>query len=207
MKEEGGPMKKRCCGIVVLALVVGCAGSDREPANTASGAGRGAGTPQLPATPRAPEAPTPTAGWRVSPTGIGSVRAEMTIPQAVRQIGSELRVPPATERCAMLQPIAGLDSVSFMVVDGRIARVDVMGGRTQTVEGARVGDTEARIKELYMGRVEEQPHKYTQGRYLVVRPMERADSAYRIVFETDGNRVTRYRSGRLPEVSWVEGCS
>ena len=30
---------------------------------------------------------------------------------------------------------------------------------------------------------------------------------YRLVFETDGERVTRYRAGRLPEVEWVEGCA
>jgi hypothetical protein len=104
-------------------------------------------------------------------------------------------------------PVPGLDSVSFMLIDGRIARVEVTGGRIATREGARIGDSEGRINTLYAGRVEVQPHKYTDGRYLIVRPMERADSAYRIVFETDGSRVVRYRSGRLPEVQWVEGCS
>ena len=26
------------------------------------------------------------------------------------------------------------------------------------------------------------------------------------LIETDGERVTRYRAGRLPEVEWVEAC-
>ena len=205
-------MKKRLGGIMVLALVAGCAGSDGNDAAGGGSAGTpaggaGAAAQQPPPTPRAPAPPSPAANWRVSPTGIGSIRAEMGIGQAARELGSELRVPTATERCAIVPAGAGLDSVSFMVVNGRIARVDVTGGRTTTVEGARVGDTEARINELYAGRVEVQPHKYTSGRYLVVRPMDSAESGYRIVFETDGNRVTRYRSGRLPEVGWVEGCS
>ena len=34
-----------------------------------------------------------------------------------------------------------------------------------------------------------------------------ADSAYRLIFETDGQRVTEYRAGLLPAVEWVEGCS
>ena len=34
-----------------------------------------------------------------------------------------------------------------------------------------------------------------------------ADSGFEVVFETDSQRVTRYRAGRLPEVEYVEGCS
>ena len=182
--------------------VAACSGADREPAT------RSGGTAQQ-ATPRAPQGPAPTAGWTVSPTGIGSVRTEMTLAQASRQLGTELSLPPAAApRCTYIQRIAGLDSVMLMIVDGRVARVDVTGGRVATMEGARVGDTEAKIRSLYGGRLEAQPHKYVPaGHYLVVRPPERADSAYRLVFETDGHTVTRYRSGRLPEVMWVEGCS
>ena len=187
---------------ILIAGMIACSGGDES---RASASGRSAAQP---ATPRAPEQAAPTGGWTVTPTGIGPVRAEMTLAQASRQIGTELTLPPAAGRCTYVQRIAGLDSVMFMIVDGRIARVDVTGRRVATVEGARVGDAEARVRSLYGGRLEEQPHKYVEaGRYLVVRPPERADSAYRLVFETDGNTVTRYRSGRLPEVMWVEGCS
>ena len=41
-------------------------------------------------------------------------------------------------------------------------------------------------------------------REFVVTP---ADTTRRLVFETDGARVLRYRAGRRPEVEWVEGCS
>ena len=196
-------MINRCCFAIaaLLAATTACSDAERETARTP------APSSAQPATPRAPQPASPTSGWTVSPTGIGSVRAEMTLAQASRQVGAELTLPPASPRCTYVQPIAGLDSVMFMVVDGRIARVDVTGGRIATYEGARIGDSEERIESLYAGRVEEQPHKYTDGHYLVVRPAVRADSAYRIVFETDGRRVTRYRSGRLPEVMWVEGCS
>lgn len=198
-------MMNRCCLLLAattLTVIAGCSDAER----TRTPAPNTAAAP--PATPRAPQPPSPTSGWTVSPTGIGSVRTEMTVAQASRQVGAELTLPPAAERCTYVQRIAGLDSVMFMVVDGRIARVDVTGGRVPTFEGARVGDTEARIRSLYAGRLEEQPHKYvTGGHYLVIRPPERADSAYRLVFETDGYTVTRYRSGRMPEVMWVEGCS
>jgi hypothetical protein len=57
------------------------------------------------------------------------------------------------------------------------------------------------VRELHTGVVES-PHKYTDGHYLTLAP----DGAHRLVFETDGGHVTRYRGGRMPEVEWVEGC-
>lgn len=69
------------------------------------------------------------------------------------------------------------------------------------------GDTSSRVTEAYAGRVTVKPHKYVQGgQYLSVRPASPQDSTRRIVFETENGRVTRFRSGRLPEVDWVERC-
>lgn len=95
-----------------------------------------------------------------------------------------------------------------MVTKGRIARVDVSGdSQITTKSGARVGDAEARIKALYPGQIQVTPHKYTDGHYLTFVPKDRKDSRYRVVFETDGKRVTEFRAGQLPEVEYVEGCS
>ena len=51
------------------------------------------------------------------------------------------------------------------------------------------------------------PHKYTDGPYRVLPPAAAAGCAYRIVFETDGRRVSRYRAGTRPQVEYVEGCA
>lgn len=93
-----------------------------------------------------------------------------------------------------------------MIVDGRVVRIEVKDSLVATDRGARVGDGEARIDSLYRGMVTVEPHKYTDGHYLVVTPAA-ADSGLRLIFETDGSRVTEFRVGRLPEVAWVEGCS
>jgi len=82
--------------------------------------------------------------------------------------------------------------------------VDVTEGPVATTEGARIGDSEDRIESLYPGQVKVMPHKYTAGHYLVVTPARGGDN--RIVFETDGEKVVRYRSGREPAVEYVEGC-
>lgn len=80
--------------------------------------------------------------------------------------------------------------------------------RVTSLSGAKIGDTEARIKSLYPGQIEVTPHKYlSNGHYLTFVPKNSQDQANRLIFETDGSRVTAFRSGKLPEVSWVEGCS
>ena len=141
-------------------------------------------------------------------SGFGPVHAGMTMAEAEHALGSPL-VPlgPRSEPCYSVV-VGGRPGVTFMIIDGRIARLDVLQQATvKTAEGAGIGDTEARIHALYPGRVEVQPSKYGDGHSLIVRSEAPADSTYQMIFETDGKRVTGYRTGRLPEVRWVEGCS
>ncbi|MEO8193634.1 MAG: hypothetical protein ABI681_07270 [Gemmatimonadales bacterium] len=145
--------------------------------------------------------------WEVTPQGIGPVRAGMSIAEANTALNNALVVPARLEECDYVHPRNGPTGVFFMVEKGKISRGEVREGEVATREGARIGDTEDRIKSLYGSQVTVQPHKYTDGHYLVVTPKNPADSAYRIVFETDGKTVERYRSGKLPAVQYVEGCS
>jgi len=148
----------------------------------------------------------PAGEWEVTPYGIGSLRAGMGISEAQVVMRDNLEVPANLGECGYVKPKTGPKGIMIMVEKGEmISRVDINSGTIATVEGAKIGDTEDRIKSLYPGQVTVQPHKYTNGHYLVVTPKTGGD--YRIVFETDGKKVTRYRSGRLPAVEYVEGCS
>jgi hypothetical protein len=150
--------------------------------------------------------PASPAAWTMSETGWGPIRAGMSVADARAAFGGQLP-EPANRDCDHVRPPAGPPGVLVMTVGGQIARVEVSDTTVATAAGARVGDTEARINALYPGRVQTGPHKYVDGHYLVVRRGTGADSVHRLVFETDGQRVTRYRGGRVPEVEWVEGCS
>jgi hypothetical protein len=149
--------------------------------------------------------PSP-ATWTVTETGWGPIRAGTSVADARAALGGQLP-EPANRECDHVRPTGDPQGVLIMTVRGQVARVEVSDTTVATAAGARVGDTEARINALYPGRVQTRPHKYVDGHYLVVRRGTDADSVYRLVFETDGQRVTRYRGGRLPEVEWVEGCS
>ena len=144
----------------------------------------------------------------VSTFGIGRVRAGMTVRDASALLDGALvaRSDRESTACDYLTWRNGPPGVKVMTERGSIARVEVDSGATTTDVGARIGDSEARIRELYGNRVRVEPHKYTTGRYLIVTPANVEDTLFRLVFETDGRRVTRFRSGVLPPVLYVEGC-
>ncbi len=148
----------------------------------------------------------PPPAWTVTQTGWGPIRAGMSVAEARAALGGELP-EPVNRECTHVRPPRGPQGMLLMIVGGQVARVEVTDTTVATEAGARVGDTEARINALYPGRVRAEPHKYVDGHYLIIRRGTGADSIYRLVFETDGQRVTRYRGGRFPEVEWVEGCS
>ncbi|MEH1888212.1 MAG: hypothetical protein V7K92_01715 [Nostoc sp.] len=141
--------------------------------------------------------------------GIGQVRVGMTVSQAAKAAATKLVGDPPNNSCYYVKPQNEPKNLLFMVTKGRISRVDVrQNTQITTLKGAKIGDTEAQIKSLYPGQIKVTPHKYVQGgHYLTFIPKDRANQNYRVVFETDGKRVTQFRSGKLPEVEFVEGCS
>ena len=59
--------------------------------------------------------------------------------------------------------------------------------------------------ELYGSRLTQTPHPYSgpEGHYL---SLSDRDDTHRMIFETEGGRVTSFRAGRRPEVEYIEGC-
>ena len=156
--------------------------------------------------PAEPVTSEPPAGeWEVTTAGIGNIRAGMSLDELKVVTHNEIDIPAKLEECAYIRPKNAPKGVALMVEKGTVSRVDVTEGSVATTRGAKIGDTEDRIQSLYPGQVKVMPHKYTSGHYLVVTPS--GGGEYRIVFETDGKKVLRYRSGREPAVEYVEGCS
>ncbi len=176
-----------------LGLVIGCgaardAPADGEPAGSAGAAQH-----------------TPSAdAWVVDFDRYGPIPLGVEFAEAVTASGGAVQELEDVEGCRTTAPTRGPEGVSLMVVEGRVVRVDVRNPGVKTREGAGIGDSEERIRQLYAGAVEVQPHKYTDGHYLVVTPSD--GSERRLIFETDGAVVRTYRAGVLPEVAWVEGC-
>lgn len=164
-------------------------------------------SPRAADTEAAPSQPAPSATWTVAPSGIGPIRVGMTIDD-LRRVGGDVTLPSgAGAECAYVRPSSVPRGVSVMLAKGSVARVDIDSTGVQSDAGISVGDSVARVNQAYSGRVTVTPHKYVQGgQYLAVQPSSPLDSAFRIVFEAESGRVTRFRSGRVPEVPWVERC-
>jgi hypothetical protein len=146
--------------------------------------------------------------WTVRLDGIGPVRFGMSLADARTALRDSLIVAPPTGECGFTVPRGAPAGVRFMVEQGTIVRVDVGSSGVRTAAGAEVGMREADIRARYPVGLRAQPHKYDpKGRYLVLQGTMPADSARRLIFETDGQRVVRYRAGITPAVEYVEGCA
>ncbi|HJP86795.1 MAG TPA: hypothetical protein VJ852_12445 [Gemmatimonadaceae bacterium] len=148
---------------------------------------------------------SPTNAWTVTERGIGPLRAGMTVAEANKALGGGFSAPNSEGSCTYARLTKAPAGVAVMMENNKVARVEVRSGTTATAQGARIGDSEARINSIYGGRVTTTPHKYiTGGHYLTITPVD--GSQNRIVFETDGKAVTEYRAGALPAVAYVERC-
>jgi len=158
-----------------------------------------------PAPATTPASTNPSSSTAVTFSGAPPLRVGMSEAEARQALGMPKPSTTSRDECRYLDT-KGKSRVYIMLVRDTVARLDVRDSTRVTEAGARIGDPESRILELYRGRVTTKPHKYVSGgHYLVVTSP--TDSTRRLVFETDGKRVTSYRVGRTPEVEWVEGCS
>lgn len=203
----------------LVALVAGCTVESNERANSAiadslaaDSTTVGAGSPtDAPGVnvdanriPPSPDSTRSSAGTGVNFTGVAPLRIGMTAAEARQALGMPASSAKSGE-CSYLDTKGRMHAFAMLVRD-TVARIDIRDNTLATDAGARVGDAESRVRELYRGRVKTEPHKYVQGgHYLIVTAPN--DTTHQIVFETDGKRVTSFRVGRTPEVRWVEGCA
>ncbi|MEG4343059.1 hypothetical protein QUB70_07155 [Microcoleus sp. A003_D6] len=101
---------------------------------------------------------------------------------------------------------------TFMLTKGRIARRDITNAGVTTIQGAKIGDNEKRILSLYLEQIKMSKHHYVgspsrNGKYITFVPKDATDKNYRIIFVTYINKVGNFRSGKLPEVEYIESCS
>jgi hypothetical protein len=97
--------------------------------------------------------------------------------------------------------------IGFMLLDSRIARVDVFEGHCRTASGAGIGSSEVEIRRQYPRVRTEQHHYVDYGHYLIVTPDDPKLKGHELLFETDGKIVTSFRAGLSRAVALVEGCA
>jgi hypothetical protein len=173
------------CGRLLGALASAIACGDQQPK-----ASSGTSVPTAPV---------------VSPVGYGLIRIGETAHELALSGDSAAASNPGHLSCRYVRPSSFPPGVKAMIVDNVIVRIDIDSPGIPTIEGAQVGDPESHVLELYNGHVASLPNKYLKdGHNLVVWQPSTVTS--RMIFETDGRTVLRYRVGRQPAVDLVEGC-
>ncbi|MDX1387531.1 MAG: hypothetical protein R3257_08075 [bacterium] len=160
-----------------------------------------------------------SASWSIlRMDGIGPVKVGMTLSQAEKAAGMKMpAIQEEMNQCTFVAPKGKSQEMIFMVYKGKIVRADVPPGAfdqkpspVKTPEGIGMGDSMAKVKKTYRGRITQQRHPYGQdGKdfYLLVKPLDPKDKDYLMIFELRSGKVTGFRAGLKGDVQAIEGCS
>jgi hypothetical protein len=143
--------------------------------------------------------------WIVHEDGVGPVKIGMKLPALNAALGEKFAMPQSKneQSCFYLTP-KKQPGVAFMMIDGKLARIDVRESGVRTTTGIQVGDSQARALQIYGDKLNVEKHKYLdEGHYLTVKS---SDGHYGIRFESDGKKITMYYAGRFDAIQLVEGC-
>ena len=135
---------------------------------------------------------------------IGQVKTGMTVAEASKVFGMPFTTIDEGS-CRYFRVKGDFKDVAFMVTDGTIARFDISEPGFATAKGAKVGDSEEKVKNLYKESYKVSGHPYVEAGHYITINSENGKNG--IIFETDGKVVTEFRAGRFPEVGFIEGCS
>lgn len=147
-----------------------------------------------------------TVAPRMSMTGFGQVRIGMTEEALGRVVGKTILPPADQEEAACRYAFPDdLEGVGYLLLHGRLARIDVDAPGVPTLSGVSVGASEAEVVSLYGDGIEVSNHFYLPppAKYLTLLSTDRKHG---IRFETDGTVVTRYYAGTAQAIQFVEGC-
>lgn len=144
--------------------------------------------------------------WCLSMTGLGAVRAGMSVDQVLPLLDwSGLERKQRATGCWYLR-YEGPLAFRLMIIDDHVARIELTGTtRLHTLGGAGIGTTETALELLYGKALDIQPHKYVEGGHTITLRSGAGTEGLR--FETRGGAVTAIQAGPWEHLNYVEGCS
>jgi hypothetical protein len=145
---------------------------------------------------------------RATMSGVGPIRIGMSERQLEDAL--QMRLPDtqdaAEDSCRQVEAGPRWPGTSVMLLDGRVARIDISRRGVPTLSGALVGDLVSRVYDIYGRRLRATQHDFGAGEGMEYLTMFSSDHHYGIRFETDGERVTEFYVGTSEAVQFIEGC-
>ena len=151
---------------------------------------------------------SPTLGTSSSLTTVGLDTVHFGMTAAVAQRAAGSRFTPVTPRgeCFLVTPDEAPEGITFWIVEGTVERVDIDTDEISTRSGGRIGRTEDWILQEWPDHIQASPLPDGSGNLLAFVPRDESDQEFRIMFQTDGEKVIRMWAGRLPWVAELGGC-
>lgn len=154
-----------------------------------------------------PLAPTLDASSSLSTVGLDEVTFGLTVNEAAAASGTRyLNCGPVTD-CYRVIPEIAPDGISFVVLEGTIERVDILGNSPITTRsGAGIGTTDEELDALFGERLERVDLGGGHVDVIFV-PQDENDQEFRVAFTTVDGVVETMRSGRVPLVLEADPCA
>ncbi len=151
---------------------------------------------------------SPTLGTSSSLTTVGldTVHFGMTAAVAQRAAGSSFTPVTPRGECFLVTPDEAPEGITFWIVEGTVERVDIDTDEISTRSGGRIGRTEDWIRQAWPDHIQASPLPDGSGNLLAFVPRDESDREFRVMFQTDGEKVVRMWAGRLPWVAELGGC-
>jgi len=157
--------------------------------------------------PEEPLVPTLGRNSSLSTVGLDTVPFGLTVKQATQQSGHEMIACGAVTDCYRVTPSGAPEGISFVVHEGTIERVDIIGDSPiTTLSGAGIGTTEEKLDSLFGDQLERVDLGGGQTDLIFV-PTDENDQEFRVAFTTVDGVVETLRSGRLPLVLEPDPCA
>lgn len=154
--------------------------------------------------------PAGAAPWIATFGQVGQLKLGMPLAAVSRVLGEHFAPPkiPAgdpTGRCFYVHP-SRMPALELMIIDDRLARIDVVSSSIKTAKGVTVGDTETAVLAAYQPHISVAPAAYYPGvgRFLTVLS---PDKTYGIRFVTLRGKIQYYYSGTVQTIRYIEGCA
>jgi len=142
----------------------------------------------------------------ISTVGMDAVIFGMSANAAQRAAGTRFTPITPVGECYLATPDDAPAGITFWVVGSTVERVDIDTNEITTRSGAGIGDSEGRIVDMFGERIQTSPLPDGSGNLLAYVPKDQSDKIFRVMFQSDGEKIVRLWSGRLPWAEELNGC-
>jgi len=143
--------------------------------------------------------------WMISPNAFGKIRIGMNT-QEIENNSNDKIISHGSWTCSYIKTRNGPCGVSYMMQNGKLARIDIDTHSIKTDMGISVGSTIQEVTSAYGALKPEKLPRNEPGNMFVIKDtLQNQNTQLRLY--TDGNKVLHIRAGLSQAVNLIERCN